>query len=667
MSPEIQPHPPRSRIWRRVWQVLAAIAVILLALYIVQYVTKGRFWKGTFERIASERAGRPVRVTGDFQLYLHPDVKFHAEGLSVANPDWARETQLFTARTIDLDLSIWKLIFGEQRITHLLVDGGRAGLEQDGKGRNTWTFPGNTTLKIPEIDRADIIDTRLSIIDAIKRANIDIGFGDVAAENKRIGAPLTFTGGGTAYGAPFTLRGALTTPDDSMVGGKVGLTLHANAAQTSIDIVGTLPGATRIDGADLRVTVAGKNLQTPGKLFGIILPATRPYKLSANLTKQGRDYHFTKIGGHFGSSDLGGQLRVTAAVDADDKLRINGALNSRVLDILDVGPLIGYSPEKLDAQGGKGAVTIEGGRPRILPDAPLAIEQLKHFDAHVDYTAATVRTGTVPIANLKLGFYLEDRRLDLDPVAFDLVGGRLDSIIGIDARVSPVVTDYDIRMSAVPIGKLLTSFKVEESGTTATMRARIQLKGMGDTVRKSLGSSTGRIALVFPRGTLWVRNIELAKLDLQNFVTALLGKRLKKPTEIRCGVAAFTVTGGKAVADPVLFDTTRANYRAKGGFDFADESLKLSLQGDSKEFSIFSGQSPIAINGWFAAPSINPISGKLIARAGASVALGLVASPVAAILAFVDVGDAKTNDCTPILAAKSATVVDATPKVKKEK
>lgn len=664
MDPATRPRRPMSKAWRRFWQIIAGILIILVALYVYQYVTKGRFWQGTFERYVSKQAGRPVKVAGDFQLYLHPDVKFRAEGLSVANPDWARADQLFTARTIDLDLSIWKLIFGEQRIMHLVIDGGRLGLEQDGRGRNTWTFAGDTKLEIPAIDRAEITDTSLTFVDAVRRANLGIRFGDIDAANKKIGAPLTFTGGGTAYGAPFTLKGALTTPDESIVGGRVGLQLHADAVQTSIDLAGTLPGVTRFDGADLRVTVAGRNLQTPGKLFGIILPATRPYRMSANLTKDGRDYQFTRIGGRIGSSDIAGQLRVTAAADARDKLRINGVLASRVLDILDVGPLVGYSPAKLDAQGGKGAIRIEGGHPRILPDAPLAIEQLKNFDAHIDYTATTVRTGTVPIANLQLGFYVEDNILDLDPLTFDLAGGRWTSVIKINARVAPVVTDYDIRLAQVPIGKLLASFKVEESGTTATMGGRLQLTGKGDTVRKSLGTSTGRIALVFPRGTLWVRNIQLAKLDIQNFVTALIGKRLKKPTQIRCGVMAFTVKDGKAAADPVLFDTTRANYRATGGFDFTDESLDLSMQGDSKEFSLFSGQSPIGIGGWFAAPTINPISGKLITRAGAGVALGLAASPLAAIIAFVDVGDAKDFDCGPVLAGKTAKAVDAAPKVK---
>jgi uncharacterized protein involved in outer membrane biogenesis len=231
--------------------------------------------------------------------------------------------------------------------------------------------------------------------------------------------------------------------------------------------------------------------------------------------------------------------------------------------------------------------------------------------------------------------------------------------VDVDAQQEPVVADYDIRMSAVPIGKLLTSFKVEDNGTTANVAGHIKLTGTGDSIHSSLASSNGRIAIVISQGTLWIRNIELAKLDVQNFVIALLGKDLKKPRDIRCGVAAFTVRDGVAVADPVLFDTGRAVYSMKGQFSFKDESIALALRGRSKEFSVFSGQSPIGINGYFAAPGVNPISKELIGRAGASVLLGIVGTPVAAILPFVDLGTAKNSNCAAVESAETGAQVKA--------
>lgn len=659
---------PRAARGSRPFRIIGWVVLVLLLLvaaYIYQYVTRGRFLRQTFLHHATELVGREVRIGGDFQLYLHPNIHFVAENISIANPNWAKDKTLFDAKRVEAEISLWDLILGKQHVRTLLLAGSNIGLEQDKSGRNTWTFAGDKPFKVPPIDIAMVSGTMLHYVDDLRRADIRLQFGDLAAANKRVDAPLTFTGGGTAMRAPFTLRGSLSTPNSTVVGGRTTLALHAGAADSTIDVAGTLPGITVIDGADLRITAAGKNLQTPFKLLGVAVPSTRAYKLAANLTKTGSTFDLDNLSGHFGDSDIAGELKISRP--DGKRLRMDGNLHTKSLNILDVGPLVGYSPEKLDAQGGTAAVTVVGGHPRVLPDAPLAVEGVKPYDAAIKYTADKVSTGTADIRRLALNFGLDHSKLTMSPLAFDLAGGRLTSDITINARVQPVATDYDIKLSQVPLNKLLTQFKIDESGTTASLRGRIQLHGLGDTVRKSLATSTGRIAVVFPKGTLWVRNIELIKLDVQNFLTAFLGQRLRKPRIINCGLVAFTVKNGIGQADPVFFDTNRANITGTGQISFVDESLDLSIRGRSKEFSLFSGQSPIGIKGYFAAPTVHPISKQLIARAGAGVGLGLLFPP-AAVLAFVDFGGAKNINCAPIEDARtSATVVRAQPaKVQKQ-
>ena len=664
--------PVDAAIGSIVGALVTVIGVIVLA-WAILFVTKGRFLKPTFVRYASRYADRQVAVDGDFQFYFAPiQLRFVAQGLRLANPSWARDRELFTAGLIDAEISTIDLVFGRQHVIALTLDKASAGLQIDSAGRNTWTFAGNTPFKVPPIDRASVTGSTLHYVDAKHRADVHLAFGDLAGSvngrgSQAVAGPLTFTGGGTALAAPFTLRGALTTPTSTIAGGRTGINLHANVAATAIDVDGTLPGVGVLDGADLRVAIAGDNLQTLFKLAGATAPATRRYRLAAHVTKSGGDYRFDGINGRFGDSDLAGDLRVGTG---GPRTKLIGKLHSTTLDALDIAPWLGYSPAKLDAKGGKAVVSVVAGHPRVLPDTTLEIDSLKNFDADVNYRAAHVRTGNVPIGNLVIALDLDDRDLKLKPVAFDVVGGRVTADVELDAHREPVMTNYDIRMTAVPIGKLLTSFKVEDNGTTANIAGHVKLSGSGDSLRASLGAAHGRIAVVVSQGTLWIRNIELAKLDLQNFVVALLGKDLKKPRDIRCGVAAFTVTNGVAAADPVVFDTGRAVYSMKGQFSFKDESLGLALRGRSKELSFFSGQSPIGINGYFAAPKVNPISKELLGRAGGAVLLGIVATPVAAILPFVDLGTAKNSNCAAIESAKTGAQVAAAPpdpKVKRRK
>ena len=507
---------------------------------------------------------------------------------------------------------------------------------------------------------ATTIDVTGTLAGVTRLDGADLKF---AAKGRNLQTPLAFFGK-TGPATAFDVSGTLRPVDRDNPQGRSRLDLRAEAAETTATVAGVIPRSNDIEGADLRVGLRGRNLQTAFKLFGLVGPATRRYALSSNLRKTGRIYRFTRLTGKFGDSDIAGAL--TADVSGAKPL-LTGDLRTRVLDIVDVGPWLGVSPTALDAKGGAAMVRTVSGTPRVIPDAPLAIEQLKAFDARIKYAAAKLRTGNVPLSGLILDLDLKDSRLQLRPVAVNIIGGRMTATIDLDASVRPVVTAYDIRMSRVPLGQLLTSFDVEKSGTTASVFGRIQLKGYGDTMRTSLATSSGRMALVFPAGTLWVRNIQLGKLDLQNYITSGLLAKLKKPQEIRCGVAAFTVRDGIATADPVLFDTKRANFRGEGDFSFRNESLDLAVRGDSKEFSLFSGQSPVGIKGYFAAPSIRPISRQLVTRAAVGVGLGLATGGIGTLLAFVDIGDAKNVNCAAVQAAQTAKQVDAAPRDPKRK
>jgi len=664
---------PAGRPWREglTWplRILGGLAALLILAWAVLFVTKGRFLKGPFVGMATEWTGRQVRVGGDFNLYLNPiHIQFLAEDIAIANPPWARDDQLFEAERVELQVNLWRLIFGGgMRFRYLDIVRGDIALETDAQGRNSWTFRQGESepFEMPRIRRAAIVGTTLSYVDPIQKLEARLRIGDVAARRSAIQGPLTLSGSGRSHGMPFSVSGTLTSPNETLAGGRNDLRLHIDVADSDIDVKGRLQGVTEFEGSDLDVTAQGRTLQTPFRLLGAVVPETRRYRINAHLTKVGDEWRFTRMNGKFGDSDIAGRMTIARPAT---RMTISADLSSRSLDILDAGPWIGYSPERLDALGGRGAITSDGGRPRVLPDAQLDISGLASFDANVKYRARNVRTGTVPIGNLEVDLALRDRRMDLRPVAFDLAGGRLTADITINARARPVVTDYDVRLSPVALGRLLTSFDVENSGTTGTIKGRMQLRGYGTTVRDSLGSSSGRIAMILPRGTLWLRNAELAELDVGDFIQAAISKKLKKPAQIRCGLLGFTVRRGTAVADPIFIDTEKSVIRGRGSFSFAQESLDLAVEADSKNFSLFSGQSPIGIEGYFAAPRIDPIKPELIKRGVIGAVAGVVASPIAAVLAFIDVGEEKDTDCGPVLAgARTAAVRRADKAAEKER
>ena len=658
-GPATDPMPAarHRRWWRIVRRAIGGVLLVVFAVWLVLYVTKGRFLKHPFERTVGALTHRQVIVTGDFQLYFDPiAIKFYAEGIRIANPSWATKPMLFAADRIDTRISPWSLILGKRRLYWLDLTNGMVDLEWNAAHTtNSWTFSdakGGKPLDFPLIDRATVTGTTVRYLDSRLKLLADLKIDDIRSADARIGHAVGLTGKGIVRSTPFTLAAQLLSPDATVARGQNKLTMTAYAAHNRIDVTGTLPTIADIENVPLQVRANGRNLAELLGIIGVVIPQTRTYKLHAQLIQSGTDYRFTRMAGTFGASDLSGRFTVS---DIEPRIHVAAELATRTLDIVDVAPFIGYNPDIVASQGAVAAAAATGAAPaRLLPDAPLPVDQLGNFDANVHWTVRIVRSRNVPIADIDMTLALKNRELQISPLTFAMSRGNVAADVMIDGQRRPAHMDYDIRLAPTPMGRLLSGFGVADSGTTGTIHGRIQLAGDGDSIHQSLATATGRIAFVIPAGTLSTRNVQLAELDIGTFAQRMFQHQLKEPVAINCGLVGFTVRRGAAAADPIIIDTSKNVITGRGGFDFGTEAIDLAFRADGKKFSLFSGQSPVGLKGYFSKPSIDVLSPQLLARAGSALGLALVATPPAAILAFVDIGDAKAAACGPVLAAATA-------------
>jgi uncharacterized protein involved in outer membrane biogenesis len=634
--------------------VLATIIGLILLAWTVLYVTKGRFLKHTFERYASRAAERDVRVAGDFQLYFDPiDIKFLAEGLTITNPKWAKEPWFLKSKLIDSDIKSIPLIFGQHRADWLMLLGGDLDLEWSPDHRqNTWSLgkPTGEPFELPQIRTAVIDGTRIRYRDPRMLLTADVRVDTVNAADNRVGGDIRFAGSGTLRAKPFALDGRLFTPNETLAGGGNRLLLNARSAGTFLTVTGTLPGATQLEDAKLKLQVRGPDMADAFDFLGVAVPHSRGWRMTSALVKHSPEWRLTGIKGEIGDSDFAG--RATFAL-VKPRLKIDADLTTRRLHYIDAAAWFGWNPQAIAARGGKVA-SMTAGTPRILPDATLRTESLGNFDADLRYRIGGLEGVSWPVSNIDMHLTLNDRLLTFQPLTMDMARGHLTSEIEINARREPIRTSYDIRLSPTPMGRLLAGYGVEESGTTGTLKARVQMVGYGNSIHTSLASANGRIAIIIPQGSLWARNVQLSELDVGTFVWKLWKKELKEPVQINCGLIAFTVRDGIAAADPILIDTRKNVILGRGGFSFKNEAIDLRIRADGKKFSLFSAQSPVGIGGYFAAPKLDVISPQLFERGGAAVGLGAAVSPLAAVLAFVDIGDAKAAACGPVLSGATA-------------
>jgi uncharacterized protein involved in outer membrane biogenesis len=430
-------------------------------------------------------------------------------------------------------------------------------------------------VEFPTIDRATLAGTTLRYRDPRLQLLADLEFETVRSTGTRIGDVVRFSGEGVARKTPFTVTGALLSPNETAGRGKNQLELQARAAGNDITVAGTLPSLADIENVPLKTSARGANLASLLGIIGVVLPDTRTYRANATLVKSGELYSFTGLQGRFGNSDLSGEF---AADGRGARLLMTADLATKSLDIVDAAPFIGYNPDIVAARGAMAAAAATGAAPaRILPDAAFPIESMQAFDARAKWSVRTVRSNSVPISNVDLTLTLDRGRLALSPLTFAMARGNVASDLIFDTRQRPTAASYDVRLAPTPIGVLLRGWGVEESGTTGSVKGRIRLDGRGDTLHDTLASARGRIAFIIPKGSFWTRNIQLSELDLGTFAQKMFEGKLEKPVQINCGLVGFTVRGGIAAADPILIDTSKSVMLGRGGFSFRNETLDLEL------------------------------------------------------------------------------------------
>ena len=506
----------RRRIIRNT--VIAILAVPAL-IWLVLYITKGRFLKGPFESIVGRMTNRDVRVGGDFQLYFAPwRIKFYAERFTIANPEWATRPYLFRADRIDTRIAPLSLIFGKRRLYSLDLLNGAADLEWNaGHSTNTWTFSekkGGKPLEFPRIDVATVRGTSVRYLDPRMRLLADLGIEDIRSEDARIGKAVAVKGDGRIRDTPFRVSAQLLSPDATVNRGANKLTARAWAANNVVDVAGTLPSLAEIENVPLQTRARGRDLSELLGIIGVVLPETRAYNIKAQMVKDGEAYRFTRMAGIVGESDVAGRLTVTNG----ERLHLDSTIATQSLDIVDASVLVGYNPDIVEEKGAVAAAAATGSGPqKLLPDNDLPVEKMRAFDADLRWTVRQVKSRRVPISNMELTLDLDRGRLALSPFSFAMSRGNVATDIVFDTRQRPSAVKYDIRLAPTPMGRLFAGWGVAESGTTGTIKGRMQLSGRGDSIADSLATSSGRIAFVMPQGTLWTRNVQLAEIDIGTF------------------------------------------------------------------------------------------------------------------------------------------------------
>ncbi|WP_245986912.1 AsmA-like C-terminal region-containing protein [Azospirillum thermophilum] len=139
----------------------------------------------------------------------------------------------------------------------------------------------------------------------------------------------------------------------------------------------------------------------------------------------------------------------------------------------------------------------------------------------------------------------------------------------------------------------------------------------------------------------------LAVKGLKTNILETLGVVLSgsQPLPFNCLVANMTVENGVARADALVLDTPETLLTGEGGINLRTEALDLRLVGRAKEAQVLATHVPVLVRGTLGNPDIGVDPTESAARGAAAVALGVLLTPLAGILPFLDPGSDEQPHC----------------------
>ena len=605
---------------------------------------------------ASKALGRPVTIS-DLHVRLGRVPHIEADGVVIANPaDWPGGGNFATADKLSVDIDALAYIRSRAVvIPDIALDHPQVDARQLEDGRANWTLAssGNgadagSSSPSPKIGNLQISDGHVHVVTAKLKSdfNVNIATKDAPGQpGATAESQLVATANGTYAKQPITAQftgGALLSLRDESQ--PYPLNLQVANGPTKISLAGTIKDPLAFAGADLKLDLAGPDMSLLLPLTGVAVPKTPPYRITGNLDYVKNLVKFTGLSGKVGSSDLEGDLQ---ADTAPERPVLTADLRSKLVDLKDLGGFIGAEPGDAD----KGTKRPAAANGRVLPTDPINLPKLNVADVHLKYHAGRIQGRSQPLDNMQANLDIVNGAVSLAPLSFGIGKGQITSDIKLAEQNQGVHAKATIDFQRVDVDKLLSATGAARGAGAIGGRAVID--GTGKSMADILGRGNGELKLYMGSGgNLSALLVDLSGLQFGNAVLSALG--VPDRAKIQCLITDFVLQQGIVDARTLILDTDEARIGGKGNVNLRDETLKLVLNTDSKHFSVGSLPAPVNITGTFGKPSVLPDLAVVGARAGAAVGLGILLTPLGALLPTIQLGTGEDGACAGLLSEAKA-------------
>ena len=643
--------PPRRR-------PLGLIALAVLAVVIILLIS---LWNWDWflplvDARASAALGR--RVTAEhLHVHLGRTTTVVLDGVTVANPANFPQTKPF-GHIDHLTVAVNVMDYirtGGIVLPIIALDHPDFAATALPDGRNNFTISGTSQSKPvkpsppPQIGDLRITHGVAHVVDPKFRSDFTLTIATREASTQasiKETAAIVINARGTYAGQPITGRfigGALLNLRDAAHPYPIDLVIENGP--THVVMEGTVKSPLSFADADVRLKITGADLHELFPLTGIPLPHTPPYSLAGNVDYVRPNLRMTNIVGRVGSSDLNGDIAENPGLSGKPDVKMN--LWSHRVDLADLGGFIGAPPGKATTPGEtpqqKAVIAANNKKTTLFPDKSINLPQLRAADVHLTYRGDHIENKYTPFDNIETKLDIVDGRVDLYPLNFGIGTGRIASNIELSPGAHDVMaTRADVRFQHIDLSRVLEATHAFKGQGILGGEARID--SHGNSMAAIMGQGNGELKLILlGGGNLSALLVDLTGLEFGNGILSALG--VPNRATLQCFVADLPLNQGTLSTKVFLVDTTEGRITGRGTSNFTNQTIDFSLTTRSKHFSIGSLPGPINVIGPLGSPSIRP-SAEVVARAGAAVGLGVLLTPLGALLPTIQFGVGNDNACT---------------------
>ncbi|MBB1595148.1 AsmA family protein [Achromobacter sp. UMC46] len=666
--------------------IVGGLALVVLVLGVVIATFDWNRAKPMINERASAAIGRPFAINGDLSVKWErepdeggwrawvPWPHVIANDISVGNAPWAKAPYFATLKRGEFSLALLPLLNQRVVIRRIQLTEPAADLERVADGRANWVFTmpdtGEPSPWVLDINEIGFDKGRVGLVDEILKADLTVlvdplgkpvPFADVAGaafvpEDGAAPAPRDYVFGWKVDGK---FKG-LATKGEGKVGGMLALQdarqpfpVQADVAigGTKASVTGTLTDPVNLGALDLRLKLSGASMAQLYPLTGVTLPDTPPYSTDGHLVAKlknpgGAVFDYKDFNGKVGGSDLHGDISFALGAP---RPKLTGKLSSRQLRMVDLGPLIGVpaggTPAAPADRAKDAPAKPKGGK--VLPTQAFRTDRWRDMDADVALDAGRiVHDSKLPLSDLSVHVVLQDGKLTLDPFRFGMAGGNINGTIKLDGANEALTGRVDLHARRMRLKQLFPATEAMQK-TLGELNGDLAISGTGNSVAALLGSATGDVKMLVNDGVISRSLMEIAGLNVGNYVMSkLFGD---DEVKINCGAADLGMKNGVMTPRVFVFDTENALISITGTADFKNETMDMDITPDSKGFRIFSLRSPLYVRGTFGSPDVGVHVLPLAARGAGMVALGVLLTPAAGLLALIAPSTTDENACAPLL------------------